>query len=222
VILVASSIALSLEPASQPASRPASAPATQESPALYRNDFEKAEIDTLPDEFLVLEGEFKVREIEGNRVLELPGSPLSTFGLMFGPRESVGVELRARFLTGASRRRFSTFGVGLGGVSGYHLRVSPGKNKLEIVQDEEPIADAEYKWKPDVWTMAAMRIRKSGDKQWVIEGKVWQKGEDEPKEWKIAHTIDQEPPTGQPSIWGIPYASKPILFDDLAVMETKK
>ena len=42
---------------------------------LYENNFEKEQIGKVPENFLVLDGGFAVKEEAGNKFLELPGSP---------------------------------------------------------------------------------------------------------------------------------------------------
>src|SRR5947207_3757371 len=98
----------------------------------YENNFEKADLNKVPDDMLVLEGAFAVREEGGNKFLELPGAPLDTFGLLFGPSESADIEVSARVYGTGKGRRFPTFALGLNGVSGYKLQVSPGKKLLEL------------------------------------------------------------------------------------------
>src|SRR5258706_14112379 len=48
---------------------------------LYQNDFEKAEVGQVPSDFLVLDGGFVVKEENGNKLLELPGTPLDSFAV---------------------------------------------------------------------------------------------------------------------------------------------
>src|SRR6266705_1564487 len=59
----------------------------QQAKPLYENDFEQAALDKVPDDFLVLDGQFTVKEEGGNKFLELPGAPLDTYGVLFGPTE---------------------------------------------------------------------------------------------------------------------------------------
>src|SRR5687767_2573183 len=99
---------------------------------LYETDFEKAQIDKVPDDFLVLDGGFAVKEESGNKSLELPGAPLETFGVLFGPTESSGLAVTARIQGTGKGRRFPTFAVGLNGVSGYKLQISPAKKLVEL------------------------------------------------------------------------------------------
>src|SRR5882724_8662275 len=68
----------------------------QQAKLLYENDFEKAALAKVPEDFLVLDGQFSVKEEGGNKFLELPGAPLDTFGLLFGPTEKEGTAVYAR------------------------------------------------------------------------------------------------------------------------------
>src|ERR1700719_889998 len=104
---------------------------------LYENNFERAEVGKLPEGFLALDGGFVVKEENGNKFLELPSSPLDSFAVQFGPTESADIAVSAR-INGTSRgRRYPTFGVGLNGVAGYRLQVSPAKKLLELYKDQE-------------------------------------------------------------------------------------
>src|SRR5947207_6251475 len=94
---------------------------------VYENNFEKAQVGKLPEEFLVLDGAFSIKEQDGNKFIELPGAPLDSFGVLFGPTKSGGSVVSARVYGTGKGRRFPTFGVGLNGVGGYKLQVSPGK-----------------------------------------------------------------------------------------------
>src|SRR5437867_11852347 len=72
---------------------------------LYENNFEKADLDKVPDDFLVLDGQFAVKEEGGNKFLELPGAPLDAFGVLFGPTETQGLAVSARIFGPSKRRR---------------------------------------------------------------------------------------------------------------------
>src|SRR5262249_9466340 len=103
-----------------------------QSNALYEINFEKAAVGSVPDYFLVLDGRFAVKEDNGNRFLELPGAPLDSFAAQFGPAEVDNVSVSARIKSTARGRRYPTFGVGLNGVAGYKLQVSPAKKMMEL------------------------------------------------------------------------------------------
>src|SRR5207248_2936754 len=136
---------------------------------LYKNDFEKAEVGQVPPDFLVLDGGFVVKEEDGNKVLELPGAPLDSFALQFGPVETENVALSARAKGTAKGRRYPSFGVGLNGAAGYKLQVSPAKKMLELYQDQDVKQAIPYEWKSEQWTQFRLQIRKIKDGQWRIE-----------------------------------------------------
>src|SRR5688572_14165335 len=185
---------------------------------LYSNSFDRAEPGKLPEELMVLEGGFSVQAEGGNKFLELPGAPLETFGLLFGPTETENVSATARFYGTGKGRRFPTFAIGINGVGGYKLQMSPGKKALELLKGEsEVLAGVPYTWESGAWTRLRLQLRKAGEGQWQLEAKAWKDGSPEPGKWMIAHTEKTPPIPGRAGIWGMPYAGTPIRFDDLAV-----
>jgi len=182
---------------------------------LYENNFEKADLGKVPDDFLVLDGEFAVRESEGNKFLELPGAPLDTFGVLFGPTTNAGVCVSARIFGTGKGRRYPQFGVGIDGQNGYKLKVSPAKDAVEIYKGDDSVATVPVHWKSGTWTMFKLQIRQTEGPAWKIEGKVWPQTEAEPKEWTIALDEKTPPRPGRASIWGSPISGTPIRFDDL-------
>jgi hypothetical protein len=188
---------------------------------LFKSDFESANADSVPEELMILAGQFSVKEIDGNKALELPGEPLEDFGALFGPAESDGVAVRARVRSERTKRLAPRFGVGLSGVAGYRLLVVPGQNGLQLLKDQQVVASAPFEWKPDTWTSLHLQVRKVSESKWIIEGRAWADGTPEPKECSISFEVSEAPPTGKASIWGAPYSGKPILFDDLSVISLR-
>lgn len=184
---------------------------------LYENNFEKAPVDKVPEEFLVLDGGFAVKEEGGNKFLELPGAPLETYGLLFGPTHSGNATASARVFGTGKGRRFPTFAVGLNGVSGLKLQVSPAKKLIELYKGEEVLASAPYTWESGAWTALRLELRKSKEGEFKVEGKVWKHEAKEPQGWTITHTVTSDLPAGRASIWGNPYSGTAIRYDDLAV-----
>ncbi len=183
----------------------------------YQNSFENIEIGKLPDDFLVFEGAFVVSQMGSNKVLELPSAPLGSFGLLFGSTEMDGIAVQARICGSSKGRRFPIFGVGLNGKGGYRLQLVPVKQTLELLQDEEVKSSIPYKWVSGSWTSFCLQIRKVQTNQWKVEGKAWSEEAKEPTDWMISLDLNQAPPPGRSSIWGMPYSETPIFFDDLVI-----
>jgi hypothetical protein len=196
-------------------------PQTLADNVLFETDFESANADSVPEELMILAGQFSVKEIGGNKVLELPGNPLEDFGALFGPAELDGVVVRARIRSESTKRLAPRFGVGLSGVAGYRLLVAPGQNGLQLLKDQQVLASAPFAWKPGTWTLLRLQVRKFAEGKWIIEGRAWADETSEPKDWSISLEVSEAPPAGKASIWGAPYSGKPILFDDLSVISLR-
>jgi len=200
----------------------ASGAATAAAKLLYANDFEKTDPGKLPDDFLALNGEFVVKAEGGNKFLELPGTPLDSFAVLFGPTDSADWAVSARIFGTAKGRRAPTFGVGLAGVGGYKLQVSPGKKLLELLKDQDVKAAVAFDWKSGAWTQMRLQVLKIKDGEWTIAGKAWADGATEPKEWSVTFDEKETPPPGRASVLGSPFAGTPIWFDDLWVERVVK
>jgi hypothetical protein len=196
------------------------APAALLAQTKYENNFEQAKLGTVPEDFLVLDGAFTVKEVDGNKVLELPGAPLDTFGVLFGANEKENIAVSARIFGSAKGRRYPVFDVGLNGVGGYKLRVSPGKKQLELYKGDTVKKSVPLEWQPNKWTYLKLQLAKSSEKEWKVQGKVWQEGA-EPASPSIDFTDSEAPTAGRSSVSGQPYSGLPILFDDLVVSAVK-
>jgi hypothetical protein len=188
---------------------------------LYHADFTTNEVGKLPDDMLVIEGGFNVQEVEANKVLQLPGAPLETFSVLFGPTESANVIASARVHSTKKGRREPAFALGLNGNAGFRLQVSAAKKLVELYKGDEVVAKAPYTWESGTWTALKLQVRKVKDGEFAVEGKVWKHGASEPASWLVTHTEAAEPSAGRASIWGNPFAGTPIDYDDLKVERLK-
>jgi hypothetical protein len=186
---------------------------------LYQNDFEKEDLDKVPDGFLVLDGDYSVKQIGGNKVLELPGAPLDSFGVLFGPNTNGNLTVGARIFGSGKGRRFPTFAVGLNGGSGYKLQVSPAKGVLEIFHADASLASVPFKWKSGIWTNLRLRVQAAGAGTVRVDGKAWTEGAAEPSDWMV--TVKQTEPSagGRASLWGSPFSGTAIDFDEIVLTE---
>jgi len=185
---------------------------------LYQQDFSKVEPGSMPDDVLVLDGQFGVKEESGNRFAELPGAPLESFGFLFGPNKPSGVEASGRVFATKTGRRFPTFSLGLNGASGYRVQVAPAKGTVEILRGDTVVASAPFAWKSGEWTELRLRVKPSGDKEFHVEGIAWVSGNAVPTEPVVVFTEGKLQPAGRASVWGMPFSGTPIRFDDLKVV----
>jgi hypothetical protein len=183
--------------------------------AVYKNDFQSAEVGKVPQEMMVIDGGFAVREEAGNKFLELPGAPLDTFGILFGPTEKENRTVSARIFGTSKGRRAPTFSVGLGGVGGYKLQVSPGKKMLELYKGDAVKTSVPFEWQSGKWTHLALTLKKANENEWTLEGRAWMEGSPEPVAPTLTFKDNEAPPAGRASIGGSPYPTTPIRFDDL-------
>jgi hypothetical protein len=189
----------------------------QQAKPLYQNKFDNAALDKAPEDLLILDGAFAVKEHQGNKVLELPGAPLDTFGFLFGPTEQDGVLASARFFGTAKGRRYPAVALGLNGAGGYKLQVNPAKKSLQLYRGDNLKTEIPYEWESGKWTHLRLQVVK-GSAGWKIEGKAWNEGKDEPADWVVSAEDKDDLPAGRASISASPFSGMPIRFDDLAVM----
>lgn len=184
---------------------------------LYENQFEQTDVGKAPEDFLVYEGAWAVREEGGNKFLELPGAPLETYGVLFGPTEKENLAVTARGFGTSKGRRAPAFAVGLNGMSGYKLQVTPAKKLVELFKGDTLKSSAPFEWQSGQWTLLRLQVRKVGEAAWRIEGRAWLQGTPEPDTWLVSLEEGEEPRPGRASLWGSPFAGTPIRFDDLVV-----
>ena len=189
---------------------------------LYQTNFEKTKTGEVPEDFLVLDGDFSVKQEEGNKYLELPGAPLDAFGFMFGPSARHGNEISARMFGTKKGRRYPVFGIALNGVNGYRLQVAPAKRAIELLKGSAVVANVPFRWGGGEWLRLALRVEQTGAAEWTVSGRVWADGKKAPAKPTITHKETKEPRNGKPSIWGSPYSGTPIRYDDIVVKKTAK
>lgn len=183
---------------------------------LWASGFEKIEVGEAPEDGLVLEGEFAVaQESDKNKALRLPGAPLGTFGMLVGPSRRADVSVTARVLSERKGRRYPAFGVGLCGNSGYRLQVTAGRDELELLLNGETVERVPYEWKSGAWTRVRLEVVATGEADWIVRGRAWIDGDEEPKTWMIETETEKKPRNGGASVWGLPYSGEAIWFDDL-------
>lgn len=188
---------------------------------VYTARFEETTPGDVPDDFMVLNGDFAVRDHAGHKVLELPGTPIESFAVLFGPAGSENVRLSARIRSTSKGRRHPSFAVGLNGLSGFRVKVVPAARRLELWHgaDEggEIVDSVAFQWTSGEWMTINLQARKTAPSEWAIEGKAWMEPDPEPTGYTLSHVEQRKPLAGRPVLSANPYAGTPIQFDDLTV-----
>ena len=200
-------------------------------PAAYATDLSAMPVGKPPEELFILNGGFLVADAGGNKFLELPGNPLDSYGVLFGPEDQQAAEVAARISGTAAGKLFPEYGVGTNDAGGWKLWAMPGQRSLALrKKDADEVARVPFAFADGKWTRLKLRVAPAaapggGDKaaggKWVVQGKAWADGEPEPAGWTITATDDAAPPKGRASVWGHPYAGTPIRFDDLSAGPVK-
>ena len=173
-------------------------------------DFHDVAVDKLPEDLMILGGEFAIQQEGGKKFLELAPDPLDTCGFLFGPADFTTGQVSALIWGQASGKRYPEFGIGSNDTGGYKLWLIPGQNRLELRKGDETKANCTYTWNTGDWTHFKLRIEATAEKHWRIAGKAWRDGSPEPGQWMLSMDESDAPAAGRASVWGVPYSGKPL------------
>ncbi len=185
----------------------------------YHEDFSGCRVGEEPESLFILDGHYSVQEeSKGQKYLQLPGTPMGDFGLLFGPRiKDRGLALRFSFFATKKGRRMPSIAAGIGGVRSLRLRLNPAARSLVISHDETILKQVPFVWKEGIWWDVCFQTTPTSKNLIRVKCKLWPKQEQEPKAWFLEQEFKQEYEGGKCALWGVPYASTPILFDDLFI-----
>lgn len=178
---------------------------------VYRNNFESETVGDLPDDILILDGDFVVAEDGENRAVKLPGNPVRRFGFLVGPVMTGKGSINAHVRSEGRGRRYPQFGVGLMGIRGVRLQVAPAKNAINLFLNNQVIASTEFNWKAGVWVELGLSVHGN-----LAMGNVHIDGA---KPVTVSARLPSPAPNGRASVWGTPYSGEPIWFDDLLLRD---
>jgi hypothetical protein len=185
----------------------------------YHENFSGCGIGEEPESLFILDGHYSVQEeSKGQKYLQLPGTPMGDFGLLFGPRiKDRGLALRFSFFATKKGRRMPSIAAGIGGVRSLRLRLNPAARSLVISHDETILKQVPFVWKDGIWWDVCFQAIPTSKNLTRVKCKLWPKKEQEPKAWLLEEELKQVYEGGKCALWGVPYASTPILFDDLYI-----
>jgi outer membrane protein assembly factor BamB len=166
----------------------------------YVQDFSKVPVDRTPGGWISAQGKFAVKELNGVKVL-----------MKANTIPSAMVSRANTFITLPTVRDYTIQADVMGAKKGndlpdmgvinkrYTLQLAGNYQQLRLLSwDAEPRIDQSisYKWKPDVWYTLKLRVEQQGDKARLL-GKVWERGQEEPKDWTV--TFDDPAPNTEGS-----------------------
>ena len=184
----------------------------------FEENFSKLPNEVEPENLFILDGEFLVKTIEENKLLELSGSPVGDFGYLFGPRiREKAIELQFSFLSSKQGRRFPAIAAGIGGMRGYRFRWNVSTQKILLYRDDVLLLEKIYPWESGLWWRIRFQVLPLQDSKNLLQLKLWQKQKEEPESWLFEHRDDALFKGGKCVIWGYPYSGMPVQFDDLKI-----
>src|SRR4029079_10093551 len=143
-----------------------------------------------------------MRQVDGsNTMVKITTIPLGTRSrLSMGNSDLHDYTVQADFKAAAVNDKLPDVGVI---AQGYTLEVSGENRWLKlmswIAHDKRYQKEIPFKLEPDVWYTLKLRAENSAGKA-VLQGKIWKRGEQEPKDWTI-ELVDLAPnKTGAPGL----------------------
>jgi len=185
-------------------------------PALpWNEDFESAELDSVPATWIAARGKYKVVEHDGRKVLvKMPRERglLRTPLFMGGDFSNYTIE--ADVMGGQVKRRKTDVGLIN---SGYTFDLLGNHQRLEIrswTADRRMAKAVDFPWEMGVWYRMKFEVRLDGDKG-LVRGKVWAGGQEEPEEWTLSAEDPFPVVSGSPGLTG--YSPTSVYYDNIKV-----
>jgi outer membrane protein assembly factor BamB len=185
-------------------------------PLPWSYDFEAVETGKTPPWWIGAGLKFPVKEMDGGKVLSKPpvAVGLDRSDVYLGPANLSNYTIQADLQGGVKGRKRPDLGLVN---SGYHMDLMGNHQKIQIRGWESDLRlekSVPFPWEPDVWYTMKFRVDQQGAKA-LLRGKVWRRGEPEPREWTITAEDPQPVRQGSPGIYG--YSAAEIYYDNLQV-----
>jgi hypothetical protein len=178
--------------------------------------FTEDELGPLSADYFVVSGAFTVEEGEGGRVLSVSPEPLDEAGVLLGSSSRGIAQIEARFTAERVRRSVPQFAVGVYGIGGHRLRVSPATGELELVRNDEVVAKMDVEWESGEGYWLRLEASPTGSGGGMVQGWGWKDGEERPEEPSLSIEVESMRASGMVSVWGTPFSGRPILIDGIS------
>jgi outer membrane protein assembly factor BamB len=187
-------------------------------PLPWSENFESMAVDSVPSTWVNATLKFKVRDMNGNKVLVKTtegSSLLSRARAYFGPSDWSNYTIEADVNATQKRRQQGDAGVM---AQRYGLVLFGNSQSLHIESWQPEIkrtVSIPFEWKPDTWYRMKLEVQNLPDGTVRARGKVWLVTETEPSAWMIERVDPIPNRQGAPGIFGSALAE--IYFDNLKV-----
>ncbi len=191
-------------------------------PLPWSDNFESMAVDTFPQHWTNTGSKYKVREVNGNKVLVKTtegSSLLSRARAYMGPSDLSNYTVEADIMATEKRRQMGEAGVI---AQRYVLSLFGNSQRLDLTPWQPETARATsvpFPWKADTWYRMKLQVENMPDGKVRARGKVWAVGEAEPANWTIEHMDSIGNHQGSPGIYGNALAE--IFFDNIKVTANK-
>jgi len=170
-------------------------------PLPWKFDFE--ELSAPPVTWVGARYRHIIRDVDGNKVMvKITTIPKGTRSrAWFGQSDLHDFTIQADVMGGVSNGKMPD--IGLTG-QGYKLDLQGASQVLQIRSWDPQLRMAQsvpFPWKPNVWYTMKLQTTTGGDKA-VLRGKIWPKGEAEPKEWTVTAEDTSPQNQGSPGLYG--------------------
>ena len=191
---------------------------TEEWTTVFEENFDQSLEGSIPQDFFVLDGDFRVVSKEGRKCLSLSANPLGEHGFLFGPRlKGETVRLSFSCLGAFKSRRHNVFAGALGGIRGVAFRINPSSQEISFSKNEEPLSSYNTKWSSNQWmkvhletsnylpfkkTSIHYKLAPESERAFFSEGSL---------------SFEEFLPSGRCVLWGFSYSGKEMYWDNLLI-----
>jgi hypothetical protein len=179
-------------------------------------DFESVEPGQRPPYQMAYLARWAVEDLAGNKVLAKGPSPIKIHRhiTFLGHPDHSDYTIEGDLRGTKTGRRVPDIGLIN---SGYTMELLGGHQRLQIRSWQAGLRmmqQVEFTWEPDTWYRMKLSVSEV-DGKGLIRGKVWPRGEDEPKSWTISAEDPLPIRSGAPGLSA--YSPSTVYFDNIKV-----
>ena len=185
---------------------------------VYEENFDQSLEGSTPQDFFLLDGDFRVVSKDGRKCLSLSANPVGEHGFLFGPRlRGETVRLSFSCFGAFKSRRHNVFAGTLGGMRGLAFRINPSSQEISFSKNEEPLSSYNTNWSSNQWMRVLLEASNHlPTKKTTIHCKI--SPESELTSFSEgSFSFDGFLPSGRCVLWGFSYSGKEMHWDNLLI-----